>query len=549
MVQIETSSSMSTSALEHNAVPKEICETVGLAKAMNSSVKGESEVLNGECGDRPCEGIEMPWRSSSRSLARDGRSGMTEDIVIALRERVGISDAVKILVPLPDQRPMDAPPGWFCLYECFLTEFGIRFPVLPLLLEYAYERGVALSQLTHGVVRHMIFSTALAKAAGMKLDRELFERITIFVLGLRKEIDRASVGDFDPSHVLTRWVQEPGRIVPRKVNTTLKEKFRTLRDLSRETWADAFAETERKKKEKKGKAIAIAIPLPDKLPGVARKTGLRKRAPALVDDDILISDPLSKRMRSDPCELGDLPQSLGSLGGVTSGDFSSRTVAASTGQGGDMSILESGGDGATDFVGIDSDAVSFKWKGGAPLMDNGTLVERWFGVANLSHAGGFRVVSRRKSAFEKKIEALKGEVAKVSGLEVENNQLRDKITQLEDKACRDAENSIAEMARLRKSRTKWAELTAAQVYESMHNWYTPRLDRIGRYVSQRDAVEKAVIRIQVDEALLSYVRKIKGVEQDFDAVEKMLAARLRESKAAGDLVEDDEVEADDYAPP
>ncbi|CAA7061577.1 unnamed protein product [Microthlaspi erraticum] len=136
-----------------------------------------------------------------------------------------------------------------------------------------------------------------------------------------------------------------------------------------------------------------------------------------------------------------------------------------------------------------------------------------------------------KIAFEKKIEALKGEVAKVSSLEVENNQLRDKITQLEDKACRDMENSIAEMARLRKSRKKWAELTAAQVYESMHNWYTPRLDRIGRYVSQRDAVEKAVIRIQVDEALLSYVRKIKGVEQDFDAVEKMLAARLRESKA------------------
>ncbi|CAA7018935.1 unnamed protein product [Microthlaspi erraticum] len=129
-----------------------------------------------------------------------------------------------------------------------------------------------------------------------------------------------------------------------------------------------------------------------------------------------------------------------------------------------------------------------------------------------------------KIAFEKKIEALKGEVAKVSGLEVENNQLRDKITQLEDKACRDMENSIAEMARLRKSRKKWAELTAAQL-------------------------EKAVIRIQVDEALLSYVRKIKGVEQDFDAVEKMLAARLRESKAAGDLVEDDEVEADDYAPP
>ncbi|CAA7038846.1 unnamed protein product [Microthlaspi erraticum] len=153
-----------------------------------------------------------------------------------------------------------------------------------------------------------------------------------------------------------------------------------------------------------------------------------------------------------------------------------------------------------------------------------------------------------KIALEKKIEALKVEIAKVFDLEIENNQLRSKITQLEDKACRDVENSTAkmarlrkQMARLRKSRKKWAELTAAQVYESMHNWYTPRLDRIGRYVGQRDAVEKAVVRIQVDEALLSYVRKIKGVEQDFDAVEKMLEARLRESKAAGDLVEDNEI--------
>ncbi|CAA7016411.1 unnamed protein product [Microthlaspi erraticum] len=38
-------------------------------------------------------------------------------------------------------------------------------------------------------------------------------------------------------------------------------------------------------------------------------------------------------------------------------------------------------------------------------------------------------------------------------------------------------------------------------------------------------------------------------EKALDAVEKMLEARLWESKAARDLVEDDEVEANDYAPP
>ncbi|CAA7020495.1 unnamed protein product [Microthlaspi erraticum] len=153
-----------------------------------------------------------------------------------------------------------------------------------------------------------------------------------------------------------------------------------------------------------------------------------------------------------------------------------------------------------------------------------------------------------KGALEKKVEALKGEVVKISDLKIENDQLRSKVTE-EEKVRRDAESSSGETTRLHKSRKKWAELTAAQVNESMHDWYTPRLDRIDKYVGQRDVVEKAVVKIHVDDALISYVRKIKGVEQDFDAVEKMLEARLRESKAVGDLVEDDEIGANDYAPP
>ncbi|CAA7038847.1 unnamed protein product [Microthlaspi erraticum] len=404
---------MSTSALERNAVLKAICETVDATKVMDSPVEGRPAVLNGESGNHSREEVshedmgsdpelgeekvpdcarldgiprkvEMPWRWSARSLARDGQSGMTEEIIVALREREGISDAVQILVPSPDQRPMDAPSGWFCIYECFLTEFRIRFPVLPLLLEYAYERGVALSQLTHGVVRHMVFSAAQAKAAGMKLDRELFERITDLRAGVKEgsfnrfhtsmkhdivfgdhrtkihhwtryyfffKVDRASVGDFDPK-----------RIAPRKVNTILKEKFRTLRNLSRETWADVVAETENKKKEKKGKATAVAVPLTDKLPDVAKKTGLRKRAPALVDDGILISDSLSKRMRSDSCEPSNISRPPGSLGGAARGGFSSPTVMASSCRDDDITNPESGDVEMMGFAGIDSDVVSLKWK-------------------------------------------------------------------------------------------------------------------------------------------------------------------------------------------
>ncbi|CAA7040693.1 unnamed protein product [Microthlaspi erraticum] len=170
-------------------------------------------------------------------------------------------------------------------------------------------------------------------------------------------------------------------------------------------------------------------------------------------------------------------------------------------------------------------------------------------VDNLGDDTAAAKLREEKIVLEKKVEALKGEAVKASNLKIENDQLRNKVTELEDRVRRDAKNSAAEMTRLRRSRKKWAELTAAQVYESMDNWYTPRLDSIGKYVGQRDAVEKAVVKIQVNEALLSYFRKIKGVEQDFDAVEKMLKARLRESKAAGDLVEDDEIGANDYAPP
>uniref|UniRef100_A0A1J3H9M4 Uncharacterized protein n=1 Tax=Noccaea caerulescens TaxID=107243 RepID=A0A1J3H9M4_NOCCA len=190
--------------------------------------------------------VEMPWRTPATSLTADGRSWIDEGIVAALRSRCSIPDAVEIRIPSAEQRPFDAPPGWFCAYECWFTEFGVRFPIFHHLLDYAYQRSVPMSQLTHGVVRHMVFTEALAKHLGIAFDRELFERLTDFRASAKEERFRrfcttmkhgivygahkdkihhwkhyyfyvkknaASIGDFNPDHILTGWVDEAGRLL------------------------------------------------------------------------------------------------------------------------------------------------------------------------------------------------------------------------------------------------------------------------------------------------------------------------------------------------
>lgn len=94
------------------------------------------------------------------------------------------------------------------------------------------------------------------------------------------KINNAWIGNFNPEHILTRWVREFSRIllgfasasiesifiltfyfccfadkvVPRPVSAALQEKFKTLRDRSRVIWADVIAKLEEKKRVKKEKA-------------------------------------------------------------------------------------------------------------------------------------------------------------------------------------------------------------------------------------------------------------------------------------------------------
>ncbi|CAA7015720.1 unnamed protein product [Microthlaspi erraticum] len=153
-----------------------------------------------------------------------------------------------------------------------------------------------------------------------------------------------------------------------------------------------------------------------------------------------------------------------------------------------------------------------------------------------------------KLALESKVAALNREIVKTLGLQVAD-KLRAQVSDLEEKARRDAEASAAEMERLRRSRRESVEAAVTQVFDSVNDWYAPRLHRLSEFVAQRDMVEAAVGRRQVDEALLNFVKKIRGVDLNFDAVEEKLAAKLAKSIADGDAIDEVVIDDDDFAPP
>ncbi|CAA7042903.1 unnamed protein product [Microthlaspi erraticum] len=138
-----------------------------------------------------------------------------------------------------------------------------------------------------------------------------------------------------------------------------------------------------------------------------------------------------------------------------------------------------------------------------------------------------------KLTLEGKVAALNKEIVKTLGLQGMADQLRSRVGDLEERARRDAKASAAEMERLRRSRRESVEAAVTQVFDSVNDWYAPRLHRLSGFVAQRDVVEAAVGRRQVDEALLDFVKKIRGVDLNFDAMEEKLAAKLAKSIADG----------------
>ncbi|CAA7033347.1 unnamed protein product [Microthlaspi erraticum] len=115
-----------------------------------------------------------------------------------------------------------------------------------------------------------------------------------------------------------------------------------------------------------------------------------------------------------------------------------------------------------------------------------------------------------KLVLESKVAALNREIVKTLGLQEVADKLRAQVSDLEEKARRDAEASAAEMERLRRSRRESVEAAVTQVFDSVNDWYAPRLHRLSEFVAQRDMVEAAVGRRQVDEALLNFREEDSG---------------------------------------
>ncbi|CAA7040106.1 unnamed protein product [Microthlaspi erraticum] len=261
----------------------------------------DSERDDEEAPDRPRlkgipEIIKMPEHAKSKMpRITDGRTWMTPEILTALTKRVGFSGCIEFWIPKEHERPYDAPPGWICVYECSFTEFGMKFPLPFLLLRFAAERGVAVSQLTHGVFRHMLFTEALANAANVMFDRHLFENVTDLRAGSKWE------GNFKRFHTAMRHriVFEPLRRA--RPSSALKDKFKALRDLSHKIWPEVVEKLEREKRERKerkegrSKPAVSVTPVSTRSPRLKKKPmGLRKRTAVPVDDVVVASEPVLK---------------------------------------------------------------------------------------------------------------------------------------------------------------------------------------------------------------------------------------------------------------
>lgn len=79
-------------------------------------------------------------------------SSIKEDNPKRLRKKYGISDDIVMRVPLPEQRPWSAPPGWCACTACISLESRLWFPIPRLLISYARRRDVAISQMSPAAI-------------------------------------------------------------------------------------------------------------------------------------------------------------------------------------------------------------------------------------------------------------------------------------------------------------------------------------------------------------------------------------------------------------
>jgi len=80
-------------------------------------------------------------------------------------------------VPETHERPWTTPEGYMCVYEKFLTECGLSFPIPIFLLGFVARRKMALSQLTVAAIRYAVGLIRLAEQCGVEVRRSHYEEV------------------------------------------------------------------------------------------------------------------------------------------------------------------------------------------------------------------------------------------------------------------------------------------------------------------------------------------------------------------------------------
>lgn len=108
----------------------------------------------------------------------DGHSWMDETrrFRADFRNCCSVPDEGFIRLPHPKERPWDVPTGYLCVYECFFSWLGLRFQIPKFLFDYCENDRIALSQLSHLVVRQLYCCVELARAMRIPFDAGFFER-------------------------------------------------------------------------------------------------------------------------------------------------------------------------------------------------------------------------------------------------------------------------------------------------------------------------------------------------------------------------------------
>ncbi|KFK22418.1 hypothetical protein AALP_AAs74289U000100, partial [Arabis alpina] len=111
--------------------------------------------------------------------SNDVGSSMDSSRVYALTPAGGW-EGISIVYPQANDRPWSPPSGYMCVYECFIKNGGLCFPIPRLLLQYCHRRRISLSQLTHGSIRAMMAVVVLAAEHGGVVNLDEFEEISSF---------------------------------------------------------------------------------------------------------------------------------------------------------------------------------------------------------------------------------------------------------------------------------------------------------------------------------------------------------------------------------